>query len=313
MLLISGADFARAYAEAVKLDEVSRFQTRYQRAELLLVDDLEELTSKPPAQQMLGTIVEHRTLHGRPTLISSLVPLRSTRLDARLVSRLAEGLSIPLELPLGETRDEILNRICEVRKLRLTDSAREVLLTQRPMTVPALIGILNQTCFRLADQRQDQPQNGLVQIDAKDLGPNLLSSGQSQLPDPKAIIRTTAKHYGLKTSNLTGPSRRKMDTLARSVAMFLIRNLTGASFQQIGEYFGQRDHSTVMYACRKIAAARKIDAATRNTLTELYERLNDIEAEPFRSRGKSVAKSSNARRSKVVNSAADRSSRQRST
>lgn len=309
VLLVSGTDFARAYADAVKLDEVSRFQTRYQRAELLLVDDLEDLTTKPAAQHMLATVVEHRSLHARPTLFSSLVPLRSTRLDQRLVSRLAEGLSVPLELPLGETRDEILKRICDARKLRLTSSAREILRNQRPMTVPELLGILNQTCFRL-----DQfGRSGPMQIDAEDLGPNLLSSRQSVAPEPKSIIRASAKHYGLKTSNLTGPSRRKMDTLARSVAMYLIRNLTGASFQQIGEYFGQRDHSTVMHACRKIAAARKSDASTRNSLFELYERLNNMQEETTRLGGKPVAKSSISRRAKVSDSATHRSSPRRST
>ena len=111
-LLLTAADFARSYAAAIKLDDLPRFQQRYQRIDFLLIDDLDALHAKAGAQQQLATIIEHRQRYQRPAVFSAKQPLHLLGLSDRLTSRLASGLVIPLQLPSTPTRQAILQRLC---------------------------------------------------------------------------------------------------------------------------------------------------------------------------------------------------------
>ena len=272
VLLLTATDFARNYAAAVKLDEVPRFQQRYQRIDFLLIDDLDQLQPKPGAATAIGD--DHRTppalpasdgVHGPTTLATRWA------LSSRLTSRLASGLVIPLQLPSAVTRQAILQRLCQQRQLGLTSSAEQLLSESETITVPQLMGLLNQ----LRQQTPIAAGADEVAIDVSDVQ-QLLSTATVDRVETTDIIRTTARYFGLHPRNLSGSSRRKMDVLARSCAMFMIREMTGASFQQIGQHFGGRDHTTVIHACKKVAAHQDTDMTMRNALQEIQRRLNDV-------------------------------------
>ncbi len=269
VLLTPASDFARSYATAVKLDDVVRFQQRFQRASLLLLDGLEALESKAPAQQQLATIIDHRVRTERPILLTAQQPLPAQKLSQHLVSRLAGGLCVPLLSPGMETRREILRRLAQQRPLRLSAEAEQFLIEQPSLTLVQWLGILS----RLVAASQDRDASESRPLDLLQVR---LLTGETDAPavDPKIIIRTTAKHFGLQVRNLTGASRRKLDVLARSLAMYLIRELTRESFQEIGRHFGDRDHTTVMHAFRKIQLAQHSDAEIRADTVQLQRRLS---------------------------------------
>jgi chromosomal replication initiator protein len=252
----------------VKLDDVPRFQQRYQLAGLVLLDDVDALEPKWAAQQQLASIIDHRVRAQRPILLTMRQPLTSQPLSPRLVSRLAGGLLIPLHSPAAETRRELIRRLVSQRPLRLSPEAEQLLVEQRSLTVTQLMGVLNRLWAGSLDTTDAEPQ----EITATQLR-RMLGETPPLTVEPAAIIRLTAKHFGLPVRNLKGASRRKMDVLARSLAMYLIRQLTGASFQQIGGQFGQRDHSTVMHACRKIQLAQDTDSAIRAVTVQIQRRL----------------------------------------
>jgi chromosomal replication initiator protein len=275
VVLTNAADFARAFATAVKLDEVARFQQRYQRADLLLIDDLHELQRKPGAQRQLGAIVEHRQRHDRPVVLTANQPLRSLGLVGWLSSRLASGLELPLQLPDQACRLAILDQLCQAHQVPLTPAARQRLAQQPSLTIPQLITLVAQLG---ADGHAFDGHTGLAggangtPIDESQVAA-LVRHAPLAAIEPKEIIRAAAHFFGLRTRNLTGASRRKLDVLARSIAMYVIRDLTGLSFQQIGQYFGRRDHTTVIHACRKVAANHRRDATTRSAIGEIMRRL----------------------------------------
>jgi chromosomal replication initiator protein len=289
--LLSGADFARSYAAAVKVDDLPRFQQRYQRVDFLLIDDLDGLQSKQGAQQQLATIVDHRQRHQRPVVFSVKQPLHRLGLSSRLTSRLAGGLVIPLQLPSAETRRAILQRLCQQRQLDLTPEAARLLSASESLTVPQLMGLLNQ--LRHESLEGSTPEltevasaSFVVDPDGVPSSPQeaainaaqvqqFLGASQVLRVDAAEIIRATARYFGLQPRNLTGSSRRRMDVLARSCAMYLMRGMTGESFQQIGRHFGGRDHSTVMHACRKVAGNQETEMTTRTALQEIQRRLSE--------------------------------------
>lgn len=268
VLLIHATDFARSYATAVKLDDVSRFQQKYQLAGLVLLDGIDALEPKGGAQQQLASILDHRVRAGRPLIVTAQQPLSAQKLQSRLISRLSAGLVVRLSSPVAETRREIIRRLSSQRGLPLAPDAEQMLVEHPFLTIPQLVGALN----RLRAMQDDAGDAFSEPICADQIRSFLAEAPQLEI-SPKEVIRSTAKHFGLPTRNLTGASRRKMDVLARSLAMYLIRELTGASFQQIGFHFGRRDHTTVMHACRKIRSAQDTDPAIRSVTIQLRQRM----------------------------------------
>jgi chromosomal replication initiator protein len=290
VMFIDATDFARTYATAVKLDDVPRFRQRFQRIDCLLIDNLDALQPKDGAQQQLATIIEHRQRQQRPTVLAARQPLRQLGLSPRLSSRLASGLVIPLQQPAAATRQAILQQLCRRRRIELTPQAERLLTERGPATVPELMGFLNQLQQQLRrdtvarpmasrDRSTCEPAARPVTINAEQVQRWLDVDGGQPI-DIKTVIRATARYFGLPQRNLTGSSRRKMDVLARSFAMFLIRELTGHSFQQIGQGFGGRDHTTVIHAYRKVSQQQHNDATTCQALREIRSRLNETK-KPF--------------------------------
>jgi chromosomal replication initiator protein len=279
VILIHATDFARGYATAVKLDDVSRFQQKYQMAGLVLLDGIDALEPKNAAQQQLASIMDHRIRAGRPLIVTAQQPLTAQKLTPRLISRLLGGLVVRLCSPAAETKREIIRRLAAQRAVPLSQDAERLLLEQRSLTITQLIGVFN----RLRAAQDDADDCPSTPIRADRLRPLLAEAPQLAI-SPKDVIRSAAKHFGLPTRNLTGASRRKMDVLARSLAMYLIRELTGASFQQIGFHFGRRDHTTVMHACRKIRSAQDSDPAIQSATMQLRQRIVSDPGAPLSAR-----------------------------
>ncbi len=277
VIYTSAADFVNGYAYALKVDDIPQFQRRYRRADLLLVDDLDSIRERQPSQEQLATILDRRLRLNRPTVFAARQPLHALRLTARLTSRISSGLTIPLQLPSSATREMLVTRLCQHRKLELTTAANQTLADQSQLSVPQLMGLINQLAV-----------TGKTKIEETDIR-KLLSVHDDDQPDPKAIIRATARYFALPITNLTGTSRRKMDVLARCVAIHLIRELSGLSFQQIGQLFNRRDHTTVMHAYKK-TTAKDTDSTTRSAIRELKRSLvaqhGPVETQPGDLHGK---------------------------
>ena len=256
----SAADFAHAYAQATKVGDLPRFQQRFRAADLLLLDDLDTIRDRASSQYQLASILDHRQHFRRPTILAARQPMHELRLVSRLASRLAAGLIVPLQLPSRETRLELLERICRHRNVQLDDEAAAHLADQAQLAVPQMLGVINHLTTT-------QSQVDKHQIES------FLTSNEPVQIDVKKIIRETARHFGLPTANLTGSSRRKMDVLARGVAIYLIRQWTELSFHQIGHSFNGRDHTTVMHSYKKVKNLSDSDATARSAIQELSRKL----------------------------------------
>ncbi|MCA9169600.1 MAG: AAA family ATPase, partial [Planctomycetales bacterium] len=218
-MLTTGGDFARAYATAAKLDDLPRFLQRLQRVELLLIDDLDELARKAGAQNQLSIVLDHRQRHDRPVIMAAQQPLRLLNLNARLTSRIAGGLVVPLKLPTQATRRLIVDRLCSELELKLTEAARVRLSEIEPATVTQLVQNVHQLHLKLTEPHLLGQRNASTPVDETQID-ELVQITPPPAVDPRDIVRLTAQYFGLKPRNLTGASRRKMDVLARSIAMF---------------------------------------------------------------------------------------------
>ncbi len=269
VLLLTGRDLVHAVTTSLKVRDLPELQRRFQRVDALVLDNVQELAPNVVAQEQLATILDHRNNCQRVTIVSGNSPIHQLKLLARLQSRLSAGLVLPLRLPSCSTRRQIVEQLETRIGLSLDDSGRQWLAEEGPPTVPELLGLLHrikQAEPFAAGLRQATPLCG-HQI------AQLARPTREAKYKPQAIIQTTARFFGLRTANLTGPSRRRLDVLARSVAIFLIRQLTELSFQRIGRLLGNRDHTTILHAFRKIEQQCQVDDSLRASVDDLYDRV----------------------------------------
>jgi chromosomal replication initiator protein len=267
-----GADFARSYAVAVDTDDISKLRKRYRTISLFVLDDLHELQRKAAAQgELLHTLDTLRDRGATVVLTHRQSPNFDDKLSAALRSRLSEGLSVPLSVPGGPARRLLLERLAAIHSVALPDGALD-LLASNPyvrgndqLTVPQL----NSAVLRLGHVARTEKQNITVEIVRR-----LLSDeADSRRPTLRAICEKVCKYFSISASELRGPSRRRAVVRARGVAMYLAWNLSGKSLGRVGTYYGKRDHTTVLHACRKTESLKQSDPAIGQAIEHISQQL----------------------------------------
>jgi len=271
-IVCPAADFARAYATAIELDSMPDFRTKYRNVDLLVIDGLQEMTAKASAQLELVYTIDELVSHERHVIVTARSCLSEfPSLAPALRSRLTAGLSVPISLPSAETRRAILRDLAEKNSVVLPTDVIDSLVhgTQQSPSPFRTVPELRSAIFELLSRRE--PNNDQPNLpDALQL---LSSRAKETKPTLRHVTRQVARFFHLKVAELTGPSRRRASVRARGVAMYLARELTGASFQSIGRQFDRRDHTTVLHAYRRTAELLRDDADTRHAVDELIRQL----------------------------------------
>jgi chromosomal replication initiator protein len=277
-VFMSALDFDRRFRSALETDSVEDFRSRLIQSSGLVVDDLHQLVGKLAAQNEFVLILEEMCRKNRPIVITlESSPQLCGSLSAQLVSRLSSGLTLPVNPPGPSARREIIRDLARINEIDLTEDAAELLVDRLNVTVPKLDHVFAQikTSLRAEKTNPVQPVDAtkLTMIFKKSVG-DLESLTQ-------LIIKKVAAEFDLKVSELKSNSRKQSIVMARGVAIYLNRALLGTSFLKIGSYFGNRDHSTIMHANRKIeklisSRDDNIDAgSTKNVVFKLKQQLTE--------------------------------------
>ena len=265
-MLIPAAEFAQQYAEAVEKHTVSGWRIPFRTADLLVLEDLLHLATKPAAQaELLHTLDELADRGALAVVTSRLSPHELANFLPGLQSRLQAGLCVPLVVPQLEARRKILAALCDKRQLSLGDGSLRLLARSLAMSVPELSGVLANMELAARSSGRGLDDNFVQAYIAQHCA--------ARHPPLRTIATHTARHFALRVVELRSSSRRRGVVLARDVAMYLSRQLTGKSLKQIGEYFGGRDHTTVLHGCRKTETLMLSDPATLDAITALRQDL----------------------------------------
>jgi chromosomal replication initiator protein len=183
-------------------------------------------------------------------------------LSPDLRSRLASGLMLQLAPPDIAARIRIVRQISEALGRPLSDNAVEQLAEGLQGNASRLIGAIFELCAELAELRQGTGSSS-------DGAARLLEACDKRLPTLREIVSLVARHYGVSQKLLRSNSRKQCLVRARATAIFLARDLTKASYEQIGQALGGRDHTTIMHSFRKVERERQHDLAMQETLADL--------------------------------------------
>ncbi len=266
---VSSEEFTNEFINAIRDDRQDRFKRKYRDVDVLLIDDIQFLEGKTQTQEEF--FHTFNTLHNankQIVLTSDRPPKRLEALEDRLRNRFEWGLITDVQPPDLETRIAILRKKAAMDRLTAPSDVLEFIASKIQTNIRELEGALIRVTAFANLNRQDVDMT-LAEIVLKDLIPD---GGEPEITAP-LIIAQTAAYFGLTIEELTGPSRGRHLVMARQIAMYLCRELTGLSLPKIGAQFGNRDHTTVMYAERKINQLLGERRAVFNQVSELTNRV----------------------------------------
>lgn len=269
IVYVSAELFTNEFIEALQNHRMEEFRARYRsQCDVLLLDDIQFLAGREQTQEEF--FHTFNTLHdaGVPIIVTSdKYPQQLQRMPERLVSRFKSGLVADVQAPQLETRVAILKKKAQLEEISLPDSVALLLAQHVQSNVRELEGAL----IRLAAKAS---LSGRAIDESMILGEiALVSTASARIVCVSDIQRAVCGHFRLTSADLLSKDRHKSVAFARQVAMYLCRQRLRSSFPELGRAFGNRDHTTVMSAVRRVATLRTKDPQIDAHLEAIESRL----------------------------------------
>jgi chromosomal replication initiator protein len=266
---ISSEKFINEFIMSIQNNKTHDFKVKYRSVDLLLIDDIHFLANKESTQEeFFHTFNSLHDAKKQIVLTSDKPPKDIHNIEERLVSRFEWGLVTDIQPPDLETRMAILRKKAAIKNYYVPDDVIDFLAQNIPSNIRELEGSLNSVMF-FADLNNESITVENASRWLKDL---IRRSSRGQVTI-ELIQQITAESFGIPVSALSGNKRTSEIALARQVAMFLSRDLTGTSLQQIGYTFNRKDHTTVIHAVKKIEEACRKDPRLKNMVDNIREKL----------------------------------------
>ena len=266
---VSSEEFTNDFINSIANNRASVFQSRYRDIDILLIDDIQFLQGKESTQEAFFHTFNTLHDHNKQVVITSdLPPKHLTGFEDRMRSRFEWGLITDVQAPDLETRIAILRKKAQSEKIQVGNDILEYMASKVSSNIRELEGtLIRVTAF--ASLNRTPVDLALVQTVLKDL----ITLDNDNVISPVDIINHTADYFKLTVDDLYGSSRSQAVATARQIAMYLCREMTNLSLPKIGQLFGNRDHTTVMYANKKITELLKERRSIYNQVTELTSRI----------------------------------------
>lgn len=268
---VSSEEFTNDFINSIQNNRQSTFMATYREIDILLIDDIQFLQGKEETQEAFFYTFNTLYDHNKQVVITSDLPPKQLQgFQERMLSRFEWGLLTDIQAPQLETRIAILRKKAENEKLRVPDEILEYMAERVSSNIRELEGtLIRVTAY--ANLNRSPVDLQLVQTILKDIVP----IGETSVYAPVDIIKVVADYYNISPDEIYGSSRQQAIAMARQIAMYIIREQTQLSLPKIGQLFSNRDHTTVMYACKKVNSYIQERRSVYNQVTEILNKLKN--------------------------------------
>jgi chromosomal replication initiator protein len=268
---VSSEEFTNDFINAIQNNRSAQFLNEYRNIDILMIDDIQFLAGKDQTQEaFFHTFNALHDANKQVVITSDVAPKNLMGFEERLVSRFQWGLTVDIQAPELETRIAILRKKAELEKIRVPDEILEYMAERVQSNVRELEGtLIRVTAY--ANLSRKQVDMALVQTVLKDIAP----VHEETVIAPIEIINAVSSYYKITPDEIYGNSRTAAIAMARQIAMYICREQTNLSLPKIGQIFGNRDHTTVMYANRRVAEWMNERRYVYNQVTEIINTIRN--------------------------------------
>ncbi|MCB0584582.1 MAG: chromosomal replication initiator protein DnaA, partial [Phaeodactylibacter sp.] len=268
VLYVSSEKFTNQIIQSIKNNAVNDFVNFYQLIDVLIVDDIQFLANKQKTQEIFFHIFNQLHQNGKQIILTSDRPPKDLDgMEERLISRFKWGLSADLQAPDLETRIAILEAKMNQEGIEIPQNVTEFICYNIQNNIRELEGVL----VSLVAQSSLNQREIDMEL-AKRVIRNFVKQINKEIT-VDYIQKLVAEHFDLGVEKLQGKTRKRQVVIARQLSMYLAKNLTDKSLKAIGENFGGRDHSTVIYSCKTVQDLMETDAIFKDTVSELEKKI----------------------------------------
>jgi len=271
---LSCEDFVNRFIRAIEEGNLSGFQSQFRTVDMLVIDDVQFLREREHSQEEFFHTFNALYNNGKQIILSAdSPPGKIPSLEERLISRFNWGLVTRIDPPSYETRVAIVQKKAHLRGLNICDEIAEYIARKLHANIRELEGALT-TIYAVATTTDKVIDLELAQIALE--GQIKAAVRHISITD---IIEVVTSHFDVRLADLQSKKRSQSITEPRQICMYLARNLTKHSLEEIGGHLGGRDHTTVMHACSKISQAEKSDPQMHTLLGELTKQITQTPQE----------------------------------
>lgn len=271
IVYVKGDDFTNELIEAIRLNNTLEFRQKYRRSDVLLVDDIQFIGGKESTQEeFFHTFNTLYDAKNQIVLTSDRPPKEIKTLEDRLRSRFESGLIADIQPPDFETRIAIIKRKAELLEMNLPDDVVEYIANRLKTNIRQLEGVVK----KLKAKNQLYNEKVTINIAQKTIS-DILNNDQPPPLTVEKIIDEVARTFGITGDDIRSSKRNSNISNARQIAIYAVREITDLSMNLIGEEFGGRDHSTIVYAIKQIEKNMAKDPKLKSTVEDIIKNIRD--------------------------------------
>ncbi|CAB1238924.1 chromosomal replication initiator informational ATPase [Ruminococcaceae bacterium BL-6] len=271
IIYIKGDEFTNELIDAIRRGTTAEFHQRYRKADILLVDDIQFIAGKDSTQEeffhTFNTLYEAKK---QIVLTSDRPPKDIATLEERLLTRFEWGLTADIQPPDFETRIAIIKRKAELLEITLPDNVAEYIANKLKNNIRQLEGAVKKMkAYYLLTGETLNISTAQAAIS------DIINNNQPAPVTVEKIIEEVARTFGTTPEDIRSSKRSANISGARQVAMYVVREITQLPMTSIGEEFGGRDHSTVVYAIQQVEKNLKRDPKIKDTVEDIIKNIRD--------------------------------------
>ena len=267
---LSCEEFVNRFIRAIEEGNLPTFQNQFRNVDMLIIDDVQFLREREQSQEEFFHTFNALYNSGKQIILSAdCAPGQIPSLEARLTSRFNWGLVSRIDSPSYETRVAIVQKKARLRGIEISDEIAEYIARKVHANIREMEGALTAIyAISITSNRKIDLELAQLAVEGQ------ISSHEKHISITD-IIEVVTRHFDVRLADLQSKKRSQSITEPRQICMYLARNLTKHSLEEIGGHLGGRDHTTVMHACNKISEAQKDDPKMNSLLSDLTKQITN--------------------------------------